>query len=182
MHISKLSVSMNSFNDQDKFLSICQNGSLEDLQHWFDQKPRFRINQADNATGNTGLHMTALSEGFSRAKTEVLIQNGANPLVRNDICETPAHNAAIAGNLETLKLLVDKGGLSGILMGNLQNSREMKFKANSRQNSRKGIWTTKSPPASSVQVNMYLFLHLHVIPQYFFSLSILKKIILHIRW
>ena len=44
-----------------------------------------------------------------RAKVELLIRNGANPLVRNDACETPAHNAAIAGNLETLKLLVDKG-------------------------------------------------------------------------
>ena len=120
---------MNSFNDQDKFLNICQNGSPEDLQHWIDQNPRFRINQANHAAGDTGLHMAALSEDCSRyldiefkfisdliltncifrAKVELLIRNGANPLVRNDACETPAHNAAIAGNLETLKLLVDKG-------------------------------------------------------------------------
>lgn len=120
---------MNSFNDQDKFLNICQNGSPEDLQHWIDQNPRFRINQANHAAGNTGLHMAALSEDCSRyldiefkfisdliltncifrAKVELLIRNGANPLVRNDACETPAHNAAVAGNLETLKLLVDKG-------------------------------------------------------------------------
>ena len=89
---------------------------------------------------------------FYRAKTELLINNGANPLQRNDSCETPAHNAAIAGNLETLKLLVDKGGLSGILMGNLQSSKEMKFRGGSRQNSRKGVWTTKSANPSSVQV------------------------------
>ena len=57
---------MNNLSDQAKFLSICQNGSFEDLQHWIDQNPRFRINQADNTTGNSGLHMTALSEEFSR--------------------------------------------------------------------------------------------------------------------
>ena len=57
---------MNSFNDQDKFLGICQNGSQEDLQHWIDQNPRFRINQANHASGNTGLHMAALSEDCSR--------------------------------------------------------------------------------------------------------------------
>ena len=50
-----------------------------------------------------------LTNCIFRAKVELLIRNGANPLVRNDACETPAHNAAIAGNLETLKLLVDKG-------------------------------------------------------------------------
>ena len=57
---------MNSFNDQDKFLNICQNGSPEDLQHWIDQNPRFRINQANHAAGDTGLHMAALSEDCSR--------------------------------------------------------------------------------------------------------------------
>ena len=92
-----------------------------------------------------------------RAKTELLINNGANPLQRNDTCETPAHNAAITGNLETLKLLVDKGGLSGILMGNVQSSKEMKFRGGSRQNSRKGVWTTKSAPPSSVQVSNFIF-------------------------
>ena len=57
---------MNSLNDQAKFLNICQNGSPEDLQNWIDQNPRFKINQADSSTGNSGLHMTALSEDFSR--------------------------------------------------------------------------------------------------------------------
>ena len=57
---------MNTQHDQSKFLSICQNGSLEDLQQWIDKNPRFKINQADNNTGNSGLHMTALSEDFSR--------------------------------------------------------------------------------------------------------------------
>ena len=45
------------------------------------------------------------------------MNHGANPSVRNDFFETPAHSAAKSGNLETLKLMVEHGGLSGILMG-----------------------------------------------------------------
>ena len=61
---------------------------------------------------------------YSKAKAEILLNHGANPSVRNDFHETPAHSAAKAGNLETLKLMVEHGGLSGILMGfNTRNAK-----------------------------------------------------------
>ncbi len=43
----------------------------------------------------------------------MLLQYEANPSALNQHLETPVHCAARAGNLTTLKLLVDKGGLGG---------------------------------------------------------------------
>ena len=63
------------------------------------------------------MHLAALSQEDSKAKASLLLKQGANPSVKNDSYETPAHYAAKSGNLETLRLLVEKGGLSGILMG-----------------------------------------------------------------
>ena len=94
---------MNGPNEQDKFFSQCLNGPLEDLLLWLQERPTFKVIQPDCSTGNTGLHLTALSEDDSRAKSELLIRNGANPWVRNDMSETPSHCAAKSGNLETLK-------------------------------------------------------------------------------
>ncbi len=45
----------------------------------------------------------------------LLLQYGANPSSLNNQLETPSHCAARAGNLATLKLLVEKGGLGGVL-------------------------------------------------------------------
>ena len=103
--------------EQDKFFSICRKGSSTDLIKWLQKYPNFVVNQPEGLTGNTGLHKAALSELNSKAKAEILLNHGANPSVRNDFHETPAHSAAKAGNLETLKLMVEHGGLSGILMG-----------------------------------------------------------------
>ena len=91
--------------------------------------------------------MTALSEEESTTKSELLIGIGANPSVRNDMSETPSHYAAKAGNLETLKLLVEKGGLSGILMGNhcYKQSFYKESKSATRQNSRRVPWPSSDP-------------------------------------
>ena len=77
--------------DTDKFFSICRKGSFTDLEKWLQSHPNFVINQPEGLTGNTGLHKAALSELHSKAKTELLLNQGANPSVRNDFMETPAH-------------------------------------------------------------------------------------------
>ena len=87
--------------EQDKFFSICRKGSSTDLIKWLQKYPNFVVNQPEGLTGNTGLHKAALSELNSKAKAEILLNHGANPSVRNDFHETPAHSAAKAGNLET---------------------------------------------------------------------------------
>ena len=89
-----------------------------------------------------------------KAKTELLIRNGANPSVRNDNSETPAHNAAKAGNLDALKVLVEKGGLSGILMGNLQSREPKPHRQNSRKRHRFASPGSKSY-VSSMQVRIF---------------------------
>ena len=91
--------------------------------------------------GNTGLHLAALSEEESKAKTAFLLKQGSNPSVKNDSFETAAHYAAKSGNLETLRLLVEKGGLSGILMGYGDGKGHHK---RSRPSSRNSRWPTRS--------------------------------------
>ena len=142
----------------DQFFSICRKGSFTDLEKWLQSHHNFVINQPEGLTGNTGLHKAALSELHSKAKTELLLNQGANLSVRNDFMETPAHrylltivwtliqivfrklcvdfSAAKSGNLETLKLLVENGGLSGILMGYNCKAEAAKQKTSRRHSSR----------------------------------------------
>ncbi len=55
----------------------------------------------------------------------LLLDYGANPAGLNNQLDTPAHCAARAGNLNTLKLLVDKGGLTGLLRHRRQPSHSL---------------------------------------------------------
>ena len=70
------------------------------------------INQPDpsnHGQGNTLIHVAVQADCLYIVDT--LLNLGANPAVKNDRNETPAHTAARAGNLEILKYLVDNGGL-----------------------------------------------------------------------
>ena len=106
--------------------------------------------------GNTGLHLAALSSEDSKAKAALLLKQGANPSVKNDSFDTPAHFAAKSGNLETLRLLVEKGGLSGILMG---YGEKTSGNRRSRPSSRTTRWPSRSRSVHSSHL-VTLLLHL----------------------
>ena len=105
--------------------------------------------------GNTGLHLAALSSEDSKAKAAFLLKQGANPSVKNDSFDTPAHFAAKSGNLETLRLLVEKGGLSGILMG---YGEKTSGNRRSRPSSRTTRWPSRSRSVHSSHL-VTLLLH-----------------------
>ena len=42
---------MNGPNEQDKFLGLCLNSSLEDLQVWLQERPQFKVSQPEATTG-----------------------------------------------------------------------------------------------------------------------------------
>ena len=107
--------------------------------------------------GNTGLHLAALSGEDSKAKAALLLKQGANPSVKNDTFETPAHFAAKSGNLETLRLLVEKGGLSGILMG-YGGEKHAGNHRRSRPSSRTTRWPSRSRSVHSSHL-VTLLLH-----------------------
>ena len=132
---------MNGLLEQDEFLYICGTGTVLELRQWIESKPHFKINQADFATGDCGIHFAAQSEVESCEKIELLIDSGANPSVKNNAAETPSHNAAKSGNLEALKLLVERGGLSGLLMGNCL-PKEQKSRLSRQTSHSKWIWAT----------------------------------------
>lgn len=132
-------MAMNVAEDQDKFLSACKYGKNDDLRDFLAKTKPFNVNQADYQ-GNTGLHFSASSGEQSCLKVEHLMGLGSNPSARNDFGETPAHMAAKAGNLDSLKFLVDNGGLSGILMGGNFFCKDNM----SRHNSRNSRWPSKS--------------------------------------
>ncbi len=99
-------------NLKEAFFQVCQNGEPQELLKWIqDFGPDFPINAPEPTEGNTGLHIVAGLESNSLALVEILIQNGgANPSVKNDFDDTPAHKAAQAGNLDALKYLVEQVG------------------------------------------------------------------------
>jgi hypothetical protein len=133
----------------EKFFILCRQGHVQELSNWLhDHQDSFVINQHEGLGGNTGLHIVAGAENHSAQKAKILIEYGANPSVMNDQDDTPAHKAARAGNLETLKLLVEKGGLSGILMGNSQSQ-----KSRSRGTSRRSVWPSRSRGQCTIQEN-----------------------------
>ena len=99
----------------DKLSRLCQDGSLEDLRSYLEHGIVGSINHGDAATGDTPLHFASSAAQNSHEMAALLLDFGANPSALNGKCETPVHLAAKSGNLCTLKLLVSRGGLSGIL-------------------------------------------------------------------
>lgn len=64
----------------------------------------------------------------------LLLDYGANPSGLNNQLETPSHSAARAGNLNALKILVDRGGLNGLLSHRRQPSQSLPASTNSFDN------------------------------------------------
>lgn len=109
---------MNSLSTQylDETLHrLCQDGKLSNLQAYFKKGFNGDIDQGDIANGNSPLHHAAMAPVNSSEIAKLLLDFGANPAVLNDANEMPIHHAARHGNVKTMKLLVDRGGLSGIL-------------------------------------------------------------------
>ncbi|TRY70665.1 hypothetical protein TCAL_09681 [Tigriopus californicus] len=140
----------NRFLDE-KLHRLCQEASLSELKTYLEHGIVGNINNGDAKTGDTPLHYASSAKKNSSEMTRMLLEYGANPCSLNSKAETPVHCAARIGNLDTLKLLVDRGGLSGILnhmiRGNSKYGKESKRRRHA-SSSRKSRYGPSAPMAS----------------------------------
>ena len=99
----------------DELVEHCLEGNVEGLEQYLSAGNFGKINHGDEKTGDSPLHLAALSPLNSFELSRLLLDFGANPCSLNNRLESPVHCAAKAGHVDTLRLLIDGGGLSGIL-------------------------------------------------------------------
>lgn len=66
------------------------------------------VDFACNPEGDTLLHLA--TRRVNEKSVKMLLRIGADPNARNKLGRTPLHEAAIAGSLKILQLLIDYGG------------------------------------------------------------------------
>ena len=99
----------------DELVDYCLDGNVEGLGQYLSAGNFGKINHGDEKTGDSPLHLAAVSPLNSFQMSRLLLDFGANPCSLNNSLESPVHCAAKFGHVDTLRLLIDGGGLSGIL-------------------------------------------------------------------
>ncbi len=99
----------------EKLVSFCVDGNADALETYLNGGNFGKINHSDDKTGDTVLHLASSSPTNSYPLCRLLLDFGANPCCLNNKLESPVHCAAKTGCVDTLKLLIDGGGLGGIL-------------------------------------------------------------------
>jgi hypothetical protein len=98
-----------------KLVTFCLEANVDGLESYLNGGNFGKINHSDDKTGDTALHLTVSLPNNSYQMSKLLLDFGANPCCLNNMLESPVHIAARAGVVETLKLLIERGGLRGIL-------------------------------------------------------------------
>ena len=89
-----------------------ESGGVDMMRYLFELAGGVKLINTRDSNQQTPLHVAAAQYGLgeeSRIKTEFLLQHGADIHAKDKMGNTPAHSAAIAGNVDTMRALIAAG-------------------------------------------------------------------------